>query len=77
MQSRFVTLRHGHHLHFLPGTNEHDPCADCRWSVRNAENCRKAERTEDAEIVGKARNAEDTVKATGQGQGFESKACHD
>ena len=43
----------------------------------NTGNCRKAERTEDAEIVGKAGNAKDTTKATGQGPGFESEACHD
>ena len=43
----------------------------------NTRNCRKAERTEDAEIVGKTGKAEDTGKAAGQGRGFKSEACHD
>ena len=44
---------------------------------KNTGDCRKAERTKDAEIVGETGKAEDTAKAAGQGRGFESEACHD
>ena len=39
--------------------------------------CKKAKRTEDAEVVRKTGKAKDTVKAMGQGRGSESEACHD
>ena len=35
----------------------------------NTGDCRKAKRTEDAEIVGKTGNAKDTAKAAGQVEG--------